>query len=148
MPGGGPRFPQIEQLVEVDCHIRQGDGVDCPSAEENLAVAAVRLSPPRGQGALVRMDEPNFVVAAPLVLRQLVAYVIATGRTGPHLDDERQRLGKDGKLAGVRNQSFGHLHGDDDHVGYEVLRLRPAHMPGVNADLVERQVELLLEAVT
>jgi hypothetical protein len=73
--GGGSRaggeVHVREERVEIDRDPRQGRHRDDAAVVDLLLVAPVRSSPPDGEGPLVGVEPPDFLVATILVLSEL-----------------------------------------------------------------------------
>jgi hypothetical protein len=59
-----------EERVRIDGHAGQRDGLDGAIFVGRLRGAAVRLAAPGGEGAVVGVEEPPLLIAAPLGLSE------------------------------------------------------------------------------
>src|SRR5439155_17255363 len=82
----------LEQTVEIDRHVRKGDRTDSAAGVATLGIAAVGLSSPPRERALVWLDAPDLQIAPALILQQFDLDVVVAGRWGPDLDDQGQGL--------------------------------------------------------
>src|SRR4051794_3180195 len=79
-----------EKCVEIDRHVRQCKQFDLATLNDLSDVVPVELSSPGSQRSFVRMETPDLLVAATLILGELGIYVIVPGRARPNLGDEGQ----------------------------------------------------------
>src|SRR5215213_7537115 len=87
---------------------------DAPSVDR-LCVDSLGLSAPGGECSFVRMDVPDFQIAALLIVRQLLIDVIPSGRGGPNFDNQGKRLRVRIETSGLLEKclhDWGGNHGD------------------------------------
>src|SRR6187402_2257290 len=133
----------VEESVKVNGHAGAGKDRHDAARVGGFGVRSIGLLAPGDEGVAVRVEVPNLPVAALAVAGKLRCHVVATGRRGPDLSDERKRVGVDAEFAGIKGRLVRNR--DDDDVRYEEVAGRVPGAVAVHGDAVLASVELALQ---